>query len=191
MDRITSSYLEEFVAKYNIEGDESVQFEHFSNFSLLDRYSNDKFDFLAANISANGTLGIDGFAIFIIGHRFILRWTSIDGEKSGNIGTVDAEQFRPIDIQIYLPLLVFAEQKVPLPVEWNTPRNVVRHQAVRTLADSEGKRCILNDIVAIAILCDNPLTVDKFKSLNFYCYQNCRMTWQRFIGHKEFCISIL
>jgi len=67
MDRITSSYLEEFVAKYNIEGDESVQFEHFSNFSLLDRYSNDKFDFLAANISANGTLGIDGFAIFING----------------------------------------------------------------------------------------------------------------------------
>lgn len=59
MDRITSSYLEEFVAKYNIDGDESVQFEHFSNFSLLDTYSNDKFDFLEANISANGTLGID------------------------------------------------------------------------------------------------------------------------------------
>lgn len=67
MDRITRSYLDEFIAKYAIDEDESVQFEHFSNFSLLDRYSNDKFDFIEANISANGTLGIDGFAIFING----------------------------------------------------------------------------------------------------------------------------
>lgn len=67
MDRITKSFVEEFATKFQILGDESEKFEHFCNYSLLEKYSTSALSLDDSHIGANSTQGIDGFAIFVNG----------------------------------------------------------------------------------------------------------------------------
>jgi hypothetical protein len=67
MDRITSSFVEEFCSRFSIEGDESTRFEHFCNYSVLEKYSNGSIPLEEVHIGVNSNQGIDGFAIFVNG----------------------------------------------------------------------------------------------------------------------------
>lgn len=69
MDRITKSYLNEFVHKNNIEEqDESVLFEHFCNYTLLDNFTSERFELEDANVGMGGNIGIDGFGLILNGN---------------------------------------------------------------------------------------------------------------------------
>ena len=73
MDRITKSYLNEFRTKFDFSKEiaQDVLFEHFVNYTLLDKKVDESFDeetIEKLNIGKNGTIGIDGFTILINGH---------------------------------------------------------------------------------------------------------------------------
>ena len=67
MDRITKSYLDEFVTSFGFEKlkDETKQFEHFVNYTLIDQRIEERFDIEEVNIGKDSTIGLDGFAIIL------------------------------------------------------------------------------------------------------------------------------
>jgi hypothetical protein len=72
IDRITQSLLKDFETKFdfNVEK-ESDLFEHFVNYTILERKLEDRIDedsLGLINIGINGTFGLDGFAILINKH---------------------------------------------------------------------------------------------------------------------------
>jgi hypothetical protein len=67
MDRITRSYLNDFTKSYGFDSEEkeSIKFEHFVNFTLIENKTEDRYDIEELNIGEDGTLGIDGFALIL------------------------------------------------------------------------------------------------------------------------------
>ncbi|MFA5164976.1 MAG: AIPR family protein [Candidatus Omnitrophota bacterium] len=67
MDRITRSYLNEFLSSNGLENEknESTQFEHFVNFALLENKTEERFDIEELNIGKDDALGLDGFALIL------------------------------------------------------------------------------------------------------------------------------
>lgn len=72
IDRITQSLLKDFESKFDFfEIKESDLFEHFVNYTILEKKLEDRLDedtLNLINIGANGTFGLDGFAILINKH---------------------------------------------------------------------------------------------------------------------------
>lgn len=72
IDRITLSLLKDFQSKFDFENSkENELFEHFVNYTILEKKLEDRFDEDALNlinIGINGTFGLDGFAILINKH---------------------------------------------------------------------------------------------------------------------------
>lgn len=79
MDRITKSYLSEFVKSFGFEKekDETKQFEHFVNYSIIDRRIEEAVDIEELNIGKDSTIGLDGFAI-ILNKRVIINDDELD-----------------------------------------------------------------------------------------------------------------
>ncbi|MBF0459426.1 MAG: AIPR family protein [Nitrospirae bacterium] len=110
IDRITKSYLKDFADKYSLTCDASEIFEHFVNYTLLDKFTQESHDFIDANIGVDGTIGIDGFGL-IINDRFISdvdEFIDILDEKSkSNTATVVfiqskiANEFSIKDINVF------------------------------------------------------------------------------------------
>lgn len=68
MDKITQTFLREFVELNNLESrEESEQFEHFASYLTLRRYYADQFDTDEIVTGAGGDTGIDGFAVLVNG----------------------------------------------------------------------------------------------------------------------------
>ncbi|WPO91687.1 hypothetical protein [Chryseobacterium sp. HR92] len=72
IDRITQSLLKDFQSKFDFENlNDSDLFEHFVNYTILEKKLEDRLDEDALdliNIGVNGTFGLDGFAILINKH---------------------------------------------------------------------------------------------------------------------------
>lgn len=73
IDRITQSLLKDFTSKFDFsqETDETVIFEHFVNYTILEKKLEERLDedsIEKLNIGINGTFGIDGFCILINKH---------------------------------------------------------------------------------------------------------------------------
>jgi len=72
IDRITQSLLKNFQSKFDFEDvQESDLFEHFVNYTILEKKLEDRLDEDALeliNIGSNGTFGLDGFAILVNKH---------------------------------------------------------------------------------------------------------------------------
>lgn len=72
IDRITQSLLKNFQSKFDFESvQENDLFEHFVNYTILEKKLEDRLDEDAlnlVNIGVNGTFGLDGFAILINKH---------------------------------------------------------------------------------------------------------------------------
>ncbi len=72
IDRITQSLLKDFQSKFDFEDiQENDLFEHFVNYTILEKKLEDRIDEDALNlinIGINGTFGLDGFAILINKH---------------------------------------------------------------------------------------------------------------------------
>lgn len=72
IDRITQSLLKDFQSKFDFDSlEENDLFEHFVNYSILEKKLEDRLDEDALdsiNIGKNGTFGLDGFAILINKH---------------------------------------------------------------------------------------------------------------------------
>ncbi|MCQ2109761.1 MAG: AIPR family protein [Fibrobacter sp.] len=67
MDRITKSYLDDFSNLFSLNSkmDESVKFEHFVNYTLIEPKTSSAINLEELNIGANGTIGLDGFAVLL------------------------------------------------------------------------------------------------------------------------------
>jgi len=67
MDRITKSYLDEFVKSFGFDSisDETKQFEHFVNYSIIDHRIEERFDIEEVNIGKDSTIGLDGFTVIL------------------------------------------------------------------------------------------------------------------------------
>lgn len=80
MDRITKSFLAGFIKSHGFEyeKDESKQFEHFVNFTLLENRTEERFDTESLNIGKGDTLGIDGFAL-VLNRQVIENQDMLDG----------------------------------------------------------------------------------------------------------------
>lgn len=73
IDRITQSLLKDFTSKFDFSqgNDETVIFEHFVNYTILEKKLEERLDedsIEKLNIGINGTFGIDGFCILINKH---------------------------------------------------------------------------------------------------------------------------
>ncbi|WP_309608972.1 AIPR family protein [Flavobacterium sp.] len=73
IDRITQSLLKDFTTKFDFPNDikESDLFEHFINYTILEKRLEDRIDeesLNKINIGKNGTFGLDGFCILINKH---------------------------------------------------------------------------------------------------------------------------
>ena len=73
IDRITQSFLKDFKIKFDFKEitDEKVIFEHFVNYTVLEKKLEDRLDeenLEKINIGANHTFGLDGFCILINKH---------------------------------------------------------------------------------------------------------------------------
>ena len=73
IDRITQSLLKDFNSKFDFPNDiqESDLFEHFVNYTVLEKRLEDRIDeesLSKINIGKNGTFGLDGFCILINKH---------------------------------------------------------------------------------------------------------------------------
>jgi hypothetical protein len=95
IDRITQSLLKDFQTKLDFEDiKENDLFEHFVNYTILEKKLEDRIDEDALNlinIGVNGTFGLDGFAILVNKHLI----TSIEdlNEILGNNSKPSAEVF--------------------------------------------------------------------------------------------------
>lgn len=67
MDRVTKSFVTEFARSFGLDSisDETVLFEHFVNYSIVEPKSEYRFDIDKLNIGKEGTIGIDGFALLL------------------------------------------------------------------------------------------------------------------------------
>ncbi len=67
MDRVTKSFVTDFKKSFGFEtiDDESLLFEHFSNYTVIETKTEYRFDIERINIGTNGTIGIDGFALLL------------------------------------------------------------------------------------------------------------------------------
>lgn len=72
MDRVTKSYLTSFSKSFGFEEikDESVLFEHFTNYTIVEPKTEYHFDLESINIGVDATIGIDGFAL-LLNNQFI------------------------------------------------------------------------------------------------------------------------
>lgn len=72
IDRITQSLLKDFEEKFSFSDiDQTTLFEHFVNYTILEKKLEDRSDedtLNSVNIGTNGTFGLDGFAILINKH---------------------------------------------------------------------------------------------------------------------------
>src|SRR5690606_10787436 len=72
IDRITLSLIKDFQSKFDFANSkENELFEHFVNYTILEKKLEDRLDEDALNlinIGINGTFGLDGFAILINKH---------------------------------------------------------------------------------------------------------------------------
>ena len=73
IDRITKSLIKDFTTKFDFSEitDETVVFEHFVNYTILEKKLEDRLDedsLEKINIGINGTFGLDGFCILINKH---------------------------------------------------------------------------------------------------------------------------
>lgn len=73
IDRITKSLIKDFTSKFDFSEitDETVIFEHFVNYTILEKKLEDRLDednLEKINIGINGTFGLDGFCILINKH---------------------------------------------------------------------------------------------------------------------------
>jgi len=84
MDRITGQLVNGFLETEEIEEqDESIQFEMFSNYSIVANEYNKTFDYSILNIGGGDDTGIDGLAIIVNGH-LIENTDEIDTLKESN-----------------------------------------------------------------------------------------------------------
>ena len=68
MDRITKSLLDSFAKENEIESyPESVQFEHFSNYSVISKLNRNSFDLDDIHTGSGGDCAIDGLSVFANG----------------------------------------------------------------------------------------------------------------------------
>jgi len=67
MDRVTKSFVGEFAKSFGFEAisDETLLFEHFVNYSLVEPKTEYRFDIERLNIGKEGTIGLDGFALLL------------------------------------------------------------------------------------------------------------------------------
>lgn len=82
IDRVTNSLLKDFLEKFNFPQniDDSQRFEHFVNYTILEKVLEERLDvdtLEIVNIGKNGTIGLDGFCILI--NNILI--TSIDDLK--------------------------------------------------------------------------------------------------------------
>ena len=73
IDRITKSLIKDFTSKFDFSQitDETVIFEHFVNYIILEKKLEDRLDeenLEKINIGINGTFGLDGFCILLNKH---------------------------------------------------------------------------------------------------------------------------
>lgn len=73
IDRITQSIIKDFTSKFDFSEitDQTVIFEHFVNYTILEKKLEDRLDednLEKINIGVNGTFGLDGFCILINKH---------------------------------------------------------------------------------------------------------------------------
>lgn len=70
MDRVTKSFLKEFSSSFGFEhiSDETLLFEHFVNYTIIEPKTEYRFEIEKINIGTNGTIGIDGFALLLNKH---------------------------------------------------------------------------------------------------------------------------
>jgi len=73
IDRITQSLLKDFKSKFDFShiDEESILFEHFVNYTILEKKLEERLDedsIEKINIGKNGTFGIDGFCILVNKH---------------------------------------------------------------------------------------------------------------------------
>ncbi|MGE4520060.1 MAG: hypothetical protein AB7E04_11205, partial [Desulfobacteraceae bacterium] len=67
MDRVTKSFLNDFKKSFGFEAiqEQSLLFEHFTNYTLIEPKTEYNFDIESVNIGTDGTIGIDGFSLSI------------------------------------------------------------------------------------------------------------------------------
>lgn len=67
MDRVTSSFLKGFSKSFGFEEikDQSLLFEHFVNYTIIEPKTEYHFDVERVNIGIDGTIGIDGFCLLL------------------------------------------------------------------------------------------------------------------------------
>lgn len=73
IDRITKSLIKDFTSKFDFAeiNDESIIFEHFVNYTILEKKLEDRLDeenLEKINIGMDGTFGLDGFCVLINKH---------------------------------------------------------------------------------------------------------------------------
>jgi hypothetical protein len=67
MDRVTKSFVTNFAKSFGFESvtENSVLFEHFTNYTLIEPKTEELFDVEDINIGKDKTIGIDGFALIL------------------------------------------------------------------------------------------------------------------------------
>jgi len=73
IDRITQSLIKDFKSKFDFDDNtpDTEIFEHFANYTILEKKLEDRIDdeaLMSINIGKNGTIGLDGFCILINKH---------------------------------------------------------------------------------------------------------------------------
>ncbi len=74
MDRITCKFLDKFEAEFELEADESISFEHFVNYVVIDEKVEIRYEIEDFNIGLGNNIGIDGFALVLSGHGIDCSW---------------------------------------------------------------------------------------------------------------------
>lgn len=68
MDKITKSLLDSFSTQYQLEKkEESTQFEHFSNYSIVSKINKSTFDIEDVHVGSGGDCAIDGLCLIVNG----------------------------------------------------------------------------------------------------------------------------
>ena len=83
IDRITQSLIKDFTSKFDFSDidDKNVVFEHFVNYTILEKKLEDRLNeenLEKINIGINGTIGLDGFCILINKHLISTKEDLID-----------------------------------------------------------------------------------------------------------------
>lgn len=90
MDKITKSLLDSFVEQFEInKSPESVQFEHFSNYSITTKSYRNSFELEDVHTGSGGDCAIDGLAIIVNG-RLIFDYDELNDIVTGS-GFLDAD----------------------------------------------------------------------------------------------------